>query len=299
MDSNVTLSCYSACIAKILSVNGVTINERELFKNQYLLELNYDTPNIGLCSNIELMVNDFLLCNGIKLVDIKIDSVQELNKNFLIYQGFLMNLNCEELAYSTVFENVITKQKRHYVYVENNYENNVKILDLYIPEISRRSFEGWIKLNFEKNVYYFKQIDLSQYKRWDIQEKELLGIILQKYFCSVEKGVFKEYKRDIRLIEKKDKPKEILYEMATSLSISGTIISRRLFSEIIKNNENILEKTKLEVEKIFFKYTTLRLMLLKTYIRFEPSNFMSVYKLLDEIEKEEIDAYRSIYIQLN
>lgn len=299
MDKNVAVSCYSACIAQILCQNGVKITEREMFKNRYLLELDYDMPNKGICSNLELIINNFLIYNNIKIMDINIKDMQELSEKFLIYGGLILNLNCTELTYANVFKNAITMQNRHYVYIKDIFKNKVRILDLYIPEIVESSFEGWIDLDFEKNDYHFKQIDFSAYKRWDIKEQELICLMIHQYHNSLEKGVFRKCKKNIIEIQKREKPKDILYEMATSLSISGTINSRKIFFEIIKDNNNISEKVKSEVEKISLKYITLRLLLLKTYIKSEAADFMSLYKALEELEKKETEVYELIFNMLH
>lgn len=296
----VSFSCYSSCIAKMLQEKGIELDEIELLKSKYLLKLNCNLESDGIYSDIEHMVNDVLIQDKVEVNDIYINNFQQLEHIFRLHGGVVLNLDCNQLEYSHIFKNVKSKQSRHYVYIEDIFRDNIKILDFYIPEIPVTTFEGCIKMNFAKEKYQIKVLDTSTFTYNHTNENNLICKMIEEYFESIGNGVFEKCKRNIIDAQKMySKNGQVLYEMSTALSVSGTIASRKIFYYLIKNNLYIPERIKNMVRDFALKYNCLRLLFLKTYIRPSVENLGNINLLLSDIKKKEMEIYNCIYSVLN
>ena len=124
--------------------------------------------------------------------------------------------------------------------------------------------------------------------------------MIEEYFESIGNGVFEKCKRNIIDAQQMDsKNGQVLYEMSTALSVSGTIASRKIFYYLIKNNLYIPERIKNMVRDFALKYNCLRLLFLKTYIRPSVGNLGNINLLLSDIKKKEMEIYNCIYSVLN
>ena len=220
------------------------------------------------------------------------------------YGRLLLKIDCKNLTYAKVFKNAITGQRKHYIVVTNITDKYIEIIDSYIPSTPTTIYEGKLMLTKEKLMEMeFKYLDISKInKDVTINKVFLLDQIIQGYFISVDEA-YGQFISNLKGIGVSNADKEdgkiLLYEMATALSVSGTIISRRMLCKLLKEIKLVPDTLILELSRIEYKYNALRLLLLKSYVNLSQENLESIINKVQELKAFESDKYNKVYKILN
>ncbi len=299
-----SISCYTGSITKILNYYKIDQSEENLFYSKKLLELKCSSVYDGIYTNLECLTNAYLNDCGIVVRDIKLQHLSELDKLIKKYGRLLLKIDCKNLTYAKVFKNAITGQRKHYIVVTNITDKYIEIIDSYIPSTPTTIYEGKLMLTKEKLMEMeFKYLDISKInKDVTINKVFLLDQIIQGYFISVDEA-YGQFISNLKGIGVSNADKEdgkiLLYEMATALSVSGTIISRRMLCKLLKEIKLVPDTLILELSRIEYKYNALRLLLLKSYVNLSQENLESIIKKVQELKAFESDKYNKVYKILN
>ena len=299
-----SISCYTGSITKILNYYKIDQSEENLFYSKKLLELKCSSVYDGIYTNLECLTNAYLNDCGIVVRDIKLQHLSELDKLIKKYGRLLLKIDCKNLTYAKVFKNAITGQRKHYIVVTNITDKYIEIIDSYIHSTPTTIYEGKLMLTKEKLMEMeFKYLDISKInKDVTINKVFLLDQIIQGYFISVDEA-YGQFISNLKGIGVSNADKEdgkiLLYEMATALSVSGTIISRRMLCKLLKEIKLVPDTLILELSRIEYKYNALRLLLLKSYVNLSQENLESIIKKVQELKAFESDKYNKVYKILN
>lgn len=297
--SDVSVSCYSGSIKQILNYYLIDMRELDLFFSKYLLVLNCYSPYEGLYTDLELIVNDALEHYGISIKNIAVNNIFGLKNKIKEYGRLLLKIDCKFLTYSKIFSESNTSQGKHYVVVKNSESYALDIIDSYIPSSKISTYEGWLQISEDiLDNLEFKYVDISDIKNTiEINALNVTNKMLQNYFCNADL-VFDQFllnmKKSFDFNQGGEKAKKIVFEMYTSLSVSGLIASRKIFYSIIKESAFFKEELLLKMGKIVTKYDTLRLLLLKYFINYNRENLDTAIKKTKEIKTFE----RKLYLQM-
>ncbi len=296
---NLKLSCYSAAVAYLLELNNLPIKELDLFKCDNLLIIKCIDEKDGIYSDIENIINTFLKDMKINLVDFKVNSLQNLEKYIDTYKAILLNIKCNLLEYSKSLKDAITEQNRHYVLADKITENGVIVKDLYVPETPITTYEGELKLDFSiRNEYKFQYLDVSKYHIKDINVRDLLVRCIEYYFNSMPDIMFKNFKDNIWNVYEKNsryEKEKLFYEMATALSVSGTVATRKAFGCLLKSVRGINDDLIELLSNILSQYIVLRLFLLKAYLHRDINNIRMIIQKISTIQELEKSTFDKLY----
>lgn len=296
-----SINCYLGSVARLLHSKSVLIEEQSLLETDNLLSIKCENVSDGIYSDIVEIVKSFLVQRHIKIIEMKINNIQELDFALSKYGMLMMNTDCRYLTYSKTFQNAFTKQSNHYVTVSGNIMNDsLSIFDSYIPETPISKFDGQLKIDpedFEVAKFYF--LDISKFQPFYNHDGiDLIKKMILFYTNCTKTGVYKRLITNIEIIMSSavdvNKKKMFFYEMGTALSVSGTIVSRKIFSIVIKNNMTISNVLQEDINAIGKKYFTLRLLMLKCYVDMSLENINILINKVKVLEKEESMVYESI-----
>lgn len=294
-----SISCYTGSITKILNYYNIDRSEEDLFYSKKLLELKCSSKYDGIYTNLECLTNEYLNRCGIVVRDIKLKHLSELNKLIKKYGRLLLKIDCKNLTYANVFKNAFTGQRKHYIVVTNITDTYIEIIDSYIPSTPTTMYEGRLMLTKEKLMEMeFRYIDILKINN-DVTFNKvyLLNEMIKGYFIGVDEayGQFIYNLKSIGLSNgDKEEGKILVYEMATALSVSGTITSRRMLCKLLEEINLVPDTLLLELSRIEFKYNALRLLLLKSYVNLSQENLDSIIEKVQEIKVFEGDKYNKV-----
>lgn len=297
--NNHGISCYTSSIVKILNYYYIDKSEEELFFSEKLLELKCESESDGIYTDLEMMVNMSLDDCGIEIKNIPVHCRLELIALLRKFGMLLLKIDCRYLEYAEVFKNAFTEQRKHYIVVKDVIDDYIEIADTYIPSTPITIYEGKLKIpedGFENME--FKFVDISGMKeRRGLKNSIILEKMMLGYLSNIDE-VYKRFLLNldyIRLSDSDSKCKKILlYEMATALSVSGTIASRKIFYTLLKEIGTVPDALVLDMSKVASKYNTLRLLLLKAYVNLNKENLDNIIQKAQEIKEFEFVIYTKI-----
>lgn len=287
-------SCYSASVLRILNAMGYSFSEVDLFKSIGLLQLNCSTQYDGVYSEIEQIVNWSLKQNGIEINELSIRSKDTLLEELSKRKMLLLKINARKLNYSKLFTTAITNHRYHYVIVNGFDEEKIGIVDSYIPTTPITSFEGYLFLSEEDlRESSFWIVDDSGYTIRKQDGWNLIRHMIEGYFTDSNLMSFTKFEGNIASISKEES--FAFYEMATVLSTSGTIATRKMLHKIVNEISNAEEDKLLT---IWQEYNLVRLLLLKSYLSYSAENIGEVLTALKKLRTDEgrilLDLYNRI-----
>lgn len=296
---NHSISCYTSSIISILKYYNINKYEEELFYSRKLLELKCESECDGIYTDLEKVVNIYLNDCGIEVRDIETCCYSELMDEMKKRGILLLKIDCRHLEYADVFKNAFTQQRKHYVVIKNIMESYIEILDTYIPSTPITSYEGRLIISKEELINMeFKYVDVLNLRKRKITYTALCIEMLHEYLATID-GNYKQFIsniNDIRLLNIKGN-KILVYEMATALSVSGTIASRKIFYTLLKKIK-MSEDLLIDMSKVVSKYNALRLLLLKAYVKFSLENLDDILQKAHETIEFECILYKKLYIWL-
>ena len=207
-----SLNCISGVLCNCLKYNKILVPEEDFYCSNQLLKLKY-CAGLGVTGFMEKICIESAENMGIKIDEIKIQNYKEFVENLYIYKSILVNEDCKYLTYHSVFNNVKTFQKRHFILSYLEDENIIKICDSFVPTAIASVYEGvgveaWL-VNPE-NKYLFLNIENFKGMK-NVDYIQLITESIDKYFECIEEDVFGKMRREII---KESEHKNFFYESA-------------------------------------------------------------------------------------
>ena len=259
------LSCYSSSICRMLEEKNIIIEEEKLYYSDRMMLIDCRGQYDAVHSDIESIVCDAMSRMKLSLREVDVKNVHELDELLEKEKVVLTKTKTFFLNYSNFFSNVKSDQNNHYLVLTKRNRKMI-VIDSYIPSTPFSSYEG--EFDFTDNMINMSSFYVINICNMIIPENNneiLVKSMADLYFMKVVNlQIFERFRNNVK---EKTLERKSFYEMATAISTSGLLSTRRVLVEILRSINCVDYELINEAELLYKKYNLIRLLLLKCSVK--------------------------------
>ncbi|QZN75720.1 hypothetical protein [Paenibacillus sp. DR312] len=308
--------CLSNCIFNYLRLSVQNIKELDILMHCDL-NIVFKSTNITrsrIFMAFEQGISHFLEENQIVLSGInENDNREHWIRNKIYCNSFIIgHIGTKYLEYNNLFVNNQNVNTKHYINLIGWDEiKGLYVSDGYIPTYPIRSYDGWLKLDYDDPLNHFIEVicedtsiignNIKDVEKYKIKLADTVRSFLRGgnegenyygYSAYEELHRYFEYLRySGEYIEQKN-----YYNLVFDIASEGIITSKRLLKQL--TSEVFSETYTREFEKLVKKFELFKLLVLKCSIDPTKENLEDIESSLSEIMNFEVKLYQNILMAL-
>lgn len=302
------INCYTTSVSNLLNYIGISAPEDMLLCADNFLDLECSTQYDAIYADVIGIVNRVLQGQNIQLGSTEIYSYDHCKRIFDSFGGVMLKVDCSKLTYSPLFTGALTSQRNHYIFVTQVYNQQIFVIDEYIPTMVQSSFAGWMSVSdyfFEGVTAYYV---LNSQRTFDLSKsviKENLLSSLNNALCNNRnKNKYVQFYDNIsrlNILNRELSAKKVFLEMAATVGNGGILPTRLALTSLLGrclDSQAITHEIE-DLNEICRYYSVLSKVLLKLSFRISACDINYVLDTIEKLSALEERAFTNCKNTLN